>query len=177
MLRAVSGPAGVFPRFGPSSLYVGSPRIWSGQVAAIMMEPARSEKPPAGYLEEIKALAKKEGAVLIFDEVSCGWRMALGGMQEFLGVTPDVTVVAKAMSNGYPMGAVVGARSVMEPAARMFISSSYWSDNIGLIASLTTIRELRRRWRGMTKGTWPWLTWPTSGCVRRHATGPTRCSS
>jgi glutamate-1-semialdehyde aminotransferase len=66
-------------------------------------------------------------------------------MQQFLGVTPDMTVVAKAMSNGFPMGAVVGARKWMEPAARMFISSSYWSDNVGLAASITTIRELKRR--------------------------------
>jgi glutamate-1-semialdehyde 2,1-aminomutase len=56
-----------------------------------------------------------------------------------------MTVVAKAMSNGYPMGAVVGSRAVMAPAKRMFISSSYWSDNIGLVAALTTIRELKRR--------------------------------
>ena len=56
-----------------------------------------------------------------------------------------MTVVAKAMSNGYPMGAVVGSRAVMEPAAQMFISSSYWSDNLGLVAALTTIRELKRR--------------------------------
>jgi glutamate-1-semialdehyde 2,1-aminomutase len=49
------------------------------------------------------------------------------------------------MSNGYPMGAVVGSRAVMEPAQRMFISSSYWSDNIGLGAALATIRELKRR--------------------------------
>ncbi|MEZ4610304.1 MAG: hypothetical protein R2838_08685 [Caldilineaceae bacterium] len=56
-------------------------------------------------------------------------------------------MVAKAMSNGYPMGAVVGSRAVM--AARgMFISSSYWSDNIGLAASLTTIRDSKRRGRG-----------------------------
>ena len=66
-------------------------------------------------------------------------------MQKPLGVIPDMTVVAKAMSNGYPMGAVVGSREVMEPASRMFISSSYWSDNIGTVAALTTIRELRRR--------------------------------
>ena len=66
-------------------------------------------------------------------------------MQQVTGVIPDMTVLAKAMSNGYPMGAVVGAREVMAPAARMFISSSYWSDNIGLVASLTTIRELKRR--------------------------------
>lgn len=116
-----------------------------GEVAAIMMEPARSELPPPGYLEGVQRLARQHDVILIFDEVSCGWRQAIGGIQQVVGVTPDMTVVAKAMSNGYPMGAVVGARAVMEPAARMFISSSYWSDNIGLIASLTTLRELKRR--------------------------------
>ncbi|MCC6453579.1 MAG: aminotransferase class III-fold pyridoxal phosphate-dependent enzyme [Caldilineaceae bacterium] len=116
-----------------------------GQVAAVMMEPARSELPPQGYLEEVRRLTQAHDVVLIFDEVSCGWRPALGGMQEVTGVIPDMTVVAKAMSNGYPMGAVVGKRAVMEAARTMFISSSYWSDNIGLIAALTTIRELKRR--------------------------------
>ncbi|HRW09844.1 MAG TPA: aminotransferase class III-fold pyridoxal phosphate-dependent enzyme, partial [Caldilineaceae bacterium] len=116
-----------------------------GEVAAIMMEPARSALPPAGYLEGVQALARAHGVILIFDEVSCGWRQAIAGIQSIVGVTPDMTVVAKAMSNGYPMGAVVGSRAIMEPAARMFISSSYWSDNIGLVASLTTIRELKRR--------------------------------
>ena len=116
-----------------------------GQVAAIMMEPVRSELPPPGYLEGVKELAGKYDAILIFDEVSCGWRLAIGGAQAHLGIVPDMTVVAKAMSNGYPMGAVVGTREVMEPASRMFISSSYWSDNIGLVAALTTIRELKRR--------------------------------
>jgi glutamate-1-semialdehyde 2,1-aminomutase len=117
----------------------------AADVAAIMMEPARSHLPPDGYLEGVQALAQRHGVVLIFDEVSCGWRYRIGGIQEAVGVTPDMTVVAKAMSNGYPMGAVVGSRAVMEPARRMFISSSYWSDNIGLAASLTTIRELKRR--------------------------------
>ena len=117
----------------------------AGEVAAIMMEPARSELPPPGYLEAVKQLAADHGVVFIFDEVSCGWRIAVGGVQEAVGVTPDMTVVAKCMSNGYPMGAVVGSREVMEPAKHMFISSSYWSDNIGLAASLTTIRELKRR--------------------------------
>jgi glutamate-1-semialdehyde 2,1-aminomutase len=117
----------------------------AGDVAAIMMEPARSELPPPGYLEGVQALARAYDVILIFDEVSCGWRLRIGGVQHAVGVTPDMTVVAKAMSNGYPMGVVVGKRSVMEPAKRMFISSSYWSDNVGLIAALTTIRELKRR--------------------------------
>ena len=116
-----------------------------GEVAAIMMEPVRSELPEEGYLEAVKELAHANDAVLIFDEVSCGWRIAVGGAQEYLGITPDMTVVAKCMSNGYPMGAVVGSREVMEPAKDMFISSSYWSDCIGLAASITTIRELKRR--------------------------------
>lgn len=131
--------------YGDLEMLIGLLEEHAGEVAAIMMEPARSELPPAGYLESVKQLAAKHGVVLIFDEVSCGWRIAVGGVQEAVGVTPDMTVVAKAMSNGYPMGAVVGSREVMAPAKHMFISSSYWSDNIGLAASLTTIRELKRR--------------------------------
>ncbi|MDE2825626.1 MAG: aminotransferase class III-fold pyridoxal phosphate-dependent enzyme [Gemmatimonadota bacterium] len=118
---------------------------YDGQVAAVMMEPARSELPPPGYLEGVKSLAHEHGALLVFDEVSCGWRFRIGGFQEYTGVTPDVTTLAKAMSNGYAMGAVVGSREAMAPAASMFVSSSYWSDNVGLAAALTTIRELKRR--------------------------------
>ena len=116
-----------------------------GEVAAVMMEPIRSNDPPPGYLEAVKQLCHDNDAVLIFDEVSCGWRIAIGGAQEYYGITPDMTVVAKCISNGYPMGAVVGKREIMQEAEDMFISSSYWSDNIGLTSSITTIRELKRR--------------------------------
>ena len=116
-----------------------------GEVAAVMMEPVRSVDPPEGYLESVKQLCHENDAILIFDEVSCGWRIAVGGAQEYYGITPDMTVVAKCISNGYPMGAVVGKREFMEAATDMFISSSYWSDNVGLTASITTIRELKRR--------------------------------
>ncbi len=117
----------------------------SGEVAAVMMEPLRSDLPPEGYLEGVKEIARANDAILIFDEVSCGWRTRIGGIQEYTGVTPDMSVFAKAMTNGYPMGVVVGSRDSMELAARMFISSSYWSDNVGLAASLATITELKRR--------------------------------
>ncbi|MEE2833441.1 MAG: aminotransferase class III-fold pyridoxal phosphate-dependent enzyme [Candidatus Latescibacterota bacterium] len=119
-------------------------REHDGDVAAIIMEPMRTEMPPAGYLEGVRTLADRYGVVLIFDEVSCGWRIALGGVQQVTGVTPDITVFAKAMSNGYPMAAVVGRRSVMESVDRMFISSAYWDDNIGIAAALATLRELER---------------------------------
>lgn len=115
------------------------------EVACIIMEPVRSTLPDSGYLEGVRELASRFDVVLIFDEVSCGFRIALGGAQEYFGVTPDMAVFAKAISNGYPMAAVVGSRECMEPASRMFVSSTYWDDAIGTVAALTTLRELQRR--------------------------------
>ena len=120
-------------------------RVHDGEVACIIMEPMRTELPPEGYLEGVRELASRYGVVLIFDEVSSGFRIALGGVQEYVGVTPDISVFAKAISNGYPMAAVVGRREFMEPVAQMFISSAYWDDGVGIVAALTTLRELERR--------------------------------
>ena len=116
-----------------------------GEVAAIMMEPFRSEMPPEGCLADVRKLADQHGVVLIFDEVSTGIRYSPGGVQPFVGVTPDMAVFAKSISNGYPMAVVAGRRSVMEPAAQMFISSTYWSDALGLRAALTTLLEAEKR--------------------------------
>lgn len=116
-----------------------------GQVAAVMMEPFRSEYPPEGYLEGVAKLAREHNVLLIFDEVSTGFRPTDSGSQPLVGVTPDMAVFAKSISNGYPMGAIVGRRDVMKAADPMFISSTYWSDTIGLRAALTTLREVRDR--------------------------------
>jgi len=142
--KALAGT--IYPfRYGDLTMLEDLLRQHAGQVACIIMEPMRSELPPPGYLEGVRDLASRYEVVLIFDEVSCGFRPALGGAQEYLGVVPDMTVLAKAIANGYPMGAVVVKRWVMEPASRMFISSTFWSDTIGLTAALVTIRELRCR--------------------------------
>ncbi len=116
-----------------------------GEVACIIMEPMRSEIPSEGYLQGVRDLATRHGVVLIFDEVSSGFRIALGGVQEYTGVTPDMSVFAKAISNGYPMAAVVGSREFMAPAEQMFISSAYWDDVVGVAAALATLKELQRR--------------------------------
>ena len=87
---------------------------YRGEVAAIIMEPLRSELPPPDYLENVRALASEYQVILIFDEVSTGFRLAPGGVQEYTGVVPDMAVFAKSISNGYPMGAVVGKKEVME---------------------------------------------------------------
>ena len=114
-----------------------------GRVACIIMEAARTKQPDPGFLEGVRALADEHEVVLIFDEVVTGFRMALGGAQEYFGITPDMATYAKALSNGIPLGAVCGKRAVMESAATMFISSTYFSDTVGLAASLATLRELR----------------------------------
>jgi glutamate-1-semialdehyde 2,1-aminomutase len=142
--QALQGTALPFP-YGDLAELGNLLDVHRGEVATVIMEPLRSELPPEGYLAGVRKLCDERGVVLIFDEVSCGFRTRLGGIQELVGVTPDMAVFAKAISNGYPMAAVVGKREVMEPVAWMFISSTYWSDCIGLRAALTTIQELRRR--------------------------------
>jgi glutamate-1-semialdehyde aminotransferase len=117
----------------------------AGEVACVIMEPMRSTEPPEGYLRGVCELTRQRGVILIFDEVTTGFRHAPGGVEEHLGVVPDMATFAKSLSNGYAMGAVVGRRAVMEPAARMFISSTNWSDLVGITAATTTLREIRRR--------------------------------
>jgi glutamate-1-semialdehyde aminotransferase len=114
------------------------------EIAAVVMEPVRNYEPERGFLEEVREIATNINAVLIFDEVSSGWRLTTGGAHLPYGVTPDVAVFAKAMSNGYPMAAIIGIGDVMQAAQDSFISSTYWTERIGLAAALATIRKHQR---------------------------------
>jgi len=116
-----------------------------GEVACIMMEVCRYKQPAPGFLEGVRKLATKHRVVLIFDEVNTGFRMALGGAQQYFGVTPDMATFAKAMGNGYPLAAVCGKAEVMDPAKDMFISSTFWSDPVALAAGIAVQKELRRK--------------------------------
>jgi glutamate-1-semialdehyde 2,1-aminomutase len=82
--------------------------------------------------------------VLIFDEVTTGFRMTDGGIHKLLGVNPDIAVFAKSMANGYAMAALVGTSPVMEAAQSTFISSTNWTERVGLAAAIATIRKIRR---------------------------------
>jgi glutamate-1-semialdehyde 2,1-aminomutase len=90
----------------------------AGDVAAVIMEPVNWNgggiTAAPGYLERARALTRAHGAVLIFDEVITGYRLALGGAQEQLGVTPDLTVLGKALGGGFPISAVCGSEWAME---------------------------------------------------------------
>lgn len=114
------------------------------EIGAIVIEPLRSSEPAPGFLEGVRRIAKEVGAVLVFDEVSSGFRSLAGGIHLRLGVEPDLAVFAKGMSNGYPMAAIIGRASVMDAAQRTFISSTFWTDRIGPAAALATIAKHRR---------------------------------
>jgi len=113
-------------------------------LAAIVMEPQRGSEPAGGFLEAVRRIADEIGAVLIFDEITTGFRMTTGGIHLLLGVMPDIAVFAKAMANGYAMSAVIGTEEVMQAAQSTFISSTNWTERVGPVAALATIHKCRR---------------------------------
>ena len=116
----------------------------TGEIAAVVMEPMRSIEPNPGFLQGVRNITKKVGAVLVFDEISSGFRLNTGGLHLIHNVIPDIAVFGKAMSNGYPMGAIIGKEDIMEACQNTFISSTYWSERIGPTAALATIRKFDR---------------------------------
>jgi glutamate-1-semialdehyde 2,1-aminomutase len=114
------------------------------ELAAIVMEPRRDEPPAPGFLEAVRQIADDIGAVLIFDEVTTGFRACVGGIHLTMGVNPDIAVFAKSMANGYAMSAVIGKAEVMEAAQSTFISSTNWTERLGPTAALATIKKIQR---------------------------------
>ncbi|MFG0332717.1 MAG: aminotransferase class III-fold pyridoxal phosphate-dependent enzyme, partial [Maioricimonas sp. JB049] len=112
------------------------------QLAAIVMEPTRHTDPEPGFLEDVRERADRTGAKLVFDEISIGWRLCPGGAHLKLGVTPDIAVFAKLISNGFAMGAVIGNSSTMSAAQSSFISSAYWTEGIGPAAAVAAVSKM-----------------------------------
>jgi glutamate-1-semialdehyde 2,1-aminomutase len=115
-----------------------------GELAAIIMEPVRATAPEPGFLEGVRAIADRTGAVLIFDEVTSGFRINLGGIHMTMGVEPDMAVFGKALGNGFPISAVIGRRAVMDSAEGSFISSTMWTDRIGPTSAVATLEKMER---------------------------------
>ncbi len=109
----------------------------------IYMEVERSKPPQLDFLQGVRDLATKIGAVLVFDECTSGFRSVLGGQHLKYGVNPDIVVLGKTLGNGYAINAVVGRRVIMEHAQDSFLSSTFWTERIGPTAALATIREMR----------------------------------
>lgn len=113
------------------------------ELAAIVMEPQRGSEPMPGFLQEVRDIASRIGAVLIYDEITTGFRAACGGIHLLHGIDPDLAVFAKAMSNGHAMAAIIGREAIMQSAQNTFISSTNWTERLGPVAALATIRKHR----------------------------------
>ena len=118
---------------------------YPNQIAAVIMEPIGVELPKTGFLEDVKNITKKEGAVLIYDEIVTGFRLDLGGAQKYFGVTPDLTCVGKAMGNGYPISAVAGNKEIMKMFDQIFFSFTFGGEAVSLAAAKATIEEMQNK--------------------------------
>lgn len=110
-----------------------------GNIAAVIMEPIRNDYPKDDFLARIREITRQEGIVLVFDEITAGFRLCSGGSHKVLGVEPDVAVFAKGMTNGYPVSAVIGRDDVMQAAQGTFISSTFWTERIALAAAVKSM--------------------------------------
>jgi glutamate-1-semialdehyde 2,1-aminomutase/spore coat polysaccharide biosynthesis protein SpsF len=114
------------------------------QVACVIMMPLEIEMPSEGFLKGVRDLTEANKVVLIFDEIRTGFRMALGGAQEYFGVTPDLATFSKGIANGYPLSVVAGKKEIMAAVERTLISGTFFPDSLAIIAALETIRELEQ---------------------------------
>ncbi|MFA6316415.1 MAG: aminotransferase class III-fold pyridoxal phosphate-dependent enzyme [Elusimicrobiota bacterium] len=116
-----------------------------GKVAAVILEPIGVEEPKDGFLKELARLTRRNGAILIFDEIVTGLRISIGGAQEYYGVTPDLATFGKAMANGYPLSAVVGKAALMRKFDEIFFSGTFGGETVSLAASMATIDKMRSK--------------------------------
>lgn len=130
-------------------------------IACVIIEPAATEEPKAGYLQSIKDICEKENIILIFDEVVSGFRFHPKGAQYLYGVTPDLSTFGKAMANGYSISALVGKRDIMELGGlehnkeRVFLlSTTYGAETHHLRASQKNIEILNKNDYEVTKYIW-----------------------
>ncbi len=121
------------------------------EIGAIICEPVTGNSsvipPEKGFLNHLRELCDKYNVALIFDEVKTGFRLAPGGAQEIYNVTPDITTLAKAMGNGYPVAAVAGKKEFMEliGPGQVFHGGTYSANRISMVASNATLKELAKK--------------------------------
>ena len=115
-------------------------------LAAIVMEPIRNIAPDSDFMKHVQRIASQTNSVLIIDEISAGFRLTTGGahlVYDF--IKPDMAVFSKALGNGYPIAAVIGKDCVMKTAEDSFISSTNWTERVGPVAALATIKKHREK--------------------------------
>src|SRR3954471_9398347 len=116
------------------------------QTACVILEPVTFEAPRGNFLADLKWLCAARGALLVFDEMWTGFRLALGGAQERFGVEADLACFSKAIANGMPLAALTGRADVMQLLEReVFFFSTFGGEALSLAAAAATLQELERR--------------------------------
>lgn len=121
-----------------------------GEIAGFMAAPyympiyADSELPADGYWQKVEQLCRKEGIVLILDDVRCGFRLSMHGSNEYFGFKPDLICLSKAIANGFSISALVGTDALKSIVHSVFYTGTYWYDAISMSAALATLKELKR---------------------------------
>lgn len=108
---------------------------FSGEIAAIVMEPMNSSFPKDNYLEEVRKITKQENIILVFDETITGFRFSNGGAQELFGVKPDLSTFGKGMGNGMPISAIVGDEAIMREMEEIFFSGTFGGELVSLASA------------------------------------------
>ena len=122
-----------------------------GEIAAIILEPILMNVglciPQSGFLEGLRQIATKNGALLIFDEVKTGAKLGWGGASEYFGVTPDMICLAKSIGGGLPLAAFLAHKSVMDLISqhKVFHGGTYNTNPVSMAAGLATFREVLTR--------------------------------
>ena len=122
-----------------------------GRIAAVIVTPFRHEArhdsvmPAEGFLEAVRALCTRTGAVMIVDDVRAGFRMHLAGSLQTFGVTPDMVVYSKAVANGYPLSVMLGRDDLRRAAREVFVTGTFFTQAVPIAAAIATIDELVRR--------------------------------
>lgn len=112
--------------------------------AGLIMEPMNIAEPAPNYLNDLKALLHKYGALLIFDEIITGFRFSLGGAQELFGISPDLASFGKAMGNGMPISALVGRADIMDTIEEIFFSGTFGGEALSIAAAIALIDKMQR---------------------------------
>jgi len=115
------------------------------QIAAVILEPVGVVEPQNQFLEKVKDLTHRNGALLIFDEIVTGFRMDMGGAQKYYHVVPDLACFGKAMGNGMPISCVVGKKDLMKIFDDIFYSFTFGGECLSLAASIATIQEMKKK--------------------------------
>lgn len=118
---------------------------YPGEIAAVILEPMNVYAPKPGFLEGVKEITHRHGALLIFDETITGFRYSIGGAQKLFGVTPDLATFGKGIANGYPISALCGSAKVMNLMEEIFFSSTFGGETLSLAAAQATITKLKTK--------------------------------